>query len=111
VDSRTGVNLIQWPIEEVNALRGAKQSKTDVKLEAGAVVEVEHASGGQVEHKSPDQKGFLASHSNVQIEECSCIASKWSNLCITKQILYCTLVLKGLCNHFLNQQFVQEFGD
>jgi beta-fructofuranosidase len=49
VDSRTGVNLIQWPIEEVNALRGAKQSKTDVKLEAGAVVEVEHASGGQLD--------------------------------------------------------------
>jgi beta-fructofuranosidase len=111
VDSRTGVNLIQWPIEEVNALRGSKLSKTDVKLEAGAVVEVEHASGGQVEHKTPDQKGFLASHSNVQIEECSCISSKWSNLCITKQLLYCTLVLKGLCNHFLNQQFVQEFGD
>jgi hypothetical protein len=84
VDSRTGVNLIQWPIEEVNALRGAKLSKTDVKLEAGAVVEVEHASGGQVEHKRPYQKGFLASHSNVQIEACSCIASKWSNLCITK---------------------------
>jgi beta-fructofuranosidase len=48
LDSKTGVNLIEWPIEEVDALRGEKLSMTDVKLNAGALVEVEGAAGGQV---------------------------------------------------------------
>ncbi len=48
LDSKTGVNLIEWPIEEVDALRGEQLSMTDVKLNAGALVEVEGAAGGQV---------------------------------------------------------------
>jgi hypothetical protein len=48
LDSKTGVNLIEWPIEEVDALRREQLSMTDVKLNAGAVVEVEGAAGGQV---------------------------------------------------------------
>ncbi|KAH9536138.1 hypothetical protein CY35_17G091200 [Sphagnum magellanicum] len=49
LDSKTGINLIQWPIEEVNALRMGQVSKTDVKLDAGAVVQVEGAAGGQLD--------------------------------------------------------------
>jgi len=52
LDSKTDVSLIQWPIEEVNALRGAKLSMTDLQLNAGAVVEVESAAGGQVSTKN-----------------------------------------------------------
>ncbi len=51
MDSKTGVNLIQWPIEEVESLRGHKVSQTDVKLDAGAVVEVQGAKGDQVSTK------------------------------------------------------------
>ncbi|CAK9880617.1 unnamed protein product [Sphagnum jensenii] len=49
LDSKTDVSLIQWPIEEVNALRGAKLSMTDLQLDAGAVVEVESSAGGQLD--------------------------------------------------------------
>jgi beta-fructofuranosidase len=48
LDSKTGVNLIQWPIEEIESLRGHKLSQTDVKLDAGAVVKVKGAAGNQV---------------------------------------------------------------
>ncbi|CAM6019434.1 unnamed protein product [Sphagnum balticum] len=49
LDSKTGVNLIEWPIEEVDALRGEQLTMTDVKLNAGALVEVEGAAGGQLD--------------------------------------------------------------
>jgi hypothetical protein len=49
LDSKTDVSLIQWPNEEVNALRGAKLSMTELQLDAGAVVEVESAAGGQLD--------------------------------------------------------------
>jgi hypothetical protein len=51
LDSKTGVNLIQWPIEEIESLRGHKLSQTDVKLDAGAVVKVKGAAGNQVSKK------------------------------------------------------------
>jgi hypothetical protein len=51
LDSNTGVNLIQWPIEEIDSLRGPKVSQTDVKLDAGAVMEVKGAAGDQVRKK------------------------------------------------------------
>jgi hypothetical protein len=56
LDSKTGVNLIQWPIEEVNALRMGQVSKTDVKLDAGAVVQVEGAVGGQVRERERERE-------------------------------------------------------
>jgi sucrose-6-phosphate hydrolase SacC (GH32 family) len=67
LDSKTDVSLIQWPIEEVNALRGAKLSMTDLQLDAGAVVEVESAAGGQVRaQKIPELKGLsLTSHLSI----------------------------------------------
>ncbi|CAK9264427.1 unnamed protein product, partial [Sphagnum jensenii] len=49
LDSNTGVNLIQWPIEEIDSLRGPKVSQTDVKLDAGAVMEVKGAAGDQLD--------------------------------------------------------------
>jgi len=67
LDSKTDVSLIQWPIEEVNALRGAKLSMTDLQLDAGAVVEVESAAGGQVRaQKILELKGLsLTSHLSI----------------------------------------------
>ncbi len=56
LDSKTGINLIQWPIEEVNALRMGQVSKTDVKLDVGAVVQVEGAVGGQVRERERERE-------------------------------------------------------
>ncbi len=64
LDSKTGINLIQWPIEEVNALRMGQVSKTDVKLDAGAVVQVEGAAGGQVRERERE-----STHKVLQIGE------------------------------------------
>jgi sucrose-6-phosphate hydrolase SacC (GH32 family) len=61
LDSKTGINLIQWPIEEVNALRMGQVSKTDVKLDAGAVVRVEGAVGGQVRERALTRSSRLQS--------------------------------------------------
>jgi len=66
LDSKTGVNLIQWPIEEIESLRGHKLSQTDVKLDAGAVVKVKGAAGNQVSKKIFTLKGF--SHSNSMVK-------------------------------------------
>lgn len=52
LESKTGgANLLQWPIEETDSLRGCKISQTDVKLDAGAVVEIKGAAGDQVSTK------------------------------------------------------------
>jgi hypothetical protein len=48
VDSKTGVNLIQWPIEEVESLRTNKQVQTGLKLDASALVKVDGTAGSQV---------------------------------------------------------------
>jgi hypothetical protein len=66
LDSKTGINLIQWPIEEVNALRMGQVSKTDVKLDAGAVVQVEGAAGGQVRERERERE---STHKVLQIGE------------------------------------------
>lgn len=47
-DNKTRNNLIQWPVEEVEELRGAQVTETDVELAPGALVEVQGANGGQV---------------------------------------------------------------
>jgi hypothetical protein len=63
LDSNTGVNLIQLPIEEIDSLRGSKVSQTDVKLDAGAVMEVKRCcrrSGEEKRKRSSDcSKDFL----------------------------------------------------
>jgi beta-fructofuranosidase len=75
LDSKTGVNLIQWPIEEVNALRMGQVSKTDVKLDAGAVVQVEGAVGGQVRERERERE---STHKVLQIAELlSSYAASW----------------------------------
>jgi beta-fructofuranosidase len=52
LESKTGgANLLQWPIEEIDSLRGCKISQTDVKLDAGAIVEIKGAAGDQVSTK------------------------------------------------------------
>jgi beta-fructofuranosidase len=50
LESKTGgANLLQWPIEEIDSLRGCKISRTDVKLDAGAIVEIKGAAGDQLD--------------------------------------------------------------
>ncbi len=48
VDSKTGLNIIQWPIEEVESLRISEQVQTGVKLDANAILKVDGATGSQV---------------------------------------------------------------
>ncbi len=48
VNSKTGVNFIHWPIEEVESLRISEQVQTGVKLDANAILKVDGATGGQV---------------------------------------------------------------
>ncbi|XP_024537264.1 acid beta-fructofuranosidase [Selaginella moellendorffii] len=49
LDNLTGTNLIQWPIEEVEALRHDKVSRSNVLLKGGDVVEVDAAQGAQLD--------------------------------------------------------------
>lgn len=83
LDSKTGVNLIEWPIEEVDALRGEQLTMTDVKLNAGALVEVEGAAGGQVSAtKGPEIACFFTSPSEeslAKLASChySCDGGAW----------------------------------
>ncbi len=48
MDSKTGVNFIHWPIEEVESLTISEQVKTGVKLDANAILKVNGATGSQV---------------------------------------------------------------
>jgi hypothetical protein len=48
VDSKTGLNLIQWPSEEVESLRISKQVQTGVKLDANAILKVDGATRSQL---------------------------------------------------------------
>ncbi len=48
VDSKTGVDFINWPIEEVESLRISEQVQTGVKLDANAILKVDGATGSQV---------------------------------------------------------------
>jgi hypothetical protein len=73
LDSKTGINLIQWPIEEVNALRMGQVSKTDVKLDVGAVVQVEGAVGGQVRERESTHKVLqIAELLSLHAASCEC---------------------------------------
>jgi beta-fructofuranosidase len=45
VDSKTGVNFINWPIEEVESLRISEQVQTGVKPDANAILKVDGATG------------------------------------------------------------------
>ncbi|KAJ7298152.1 hypothetical protein O6H91_Y014400 [Diphasiastrum complanatum] len=49
LDSITGSNLIQWPIEEVETLRGEKVTEQNIVLQGGALVKVNGASGAQLD--------------------------------------------------------------
>ncbi len=45
VDSKTGVNFINWPIEEVESLRISEQVQIGVKPDANAILKVDGAIG------------------------------------------------------------------
>ncbi len=45
VDNKTGVNFINWPIEEVESLRISEQVQTGVKPDANAILKVDGATG------------------------------------------------------------------
>nr|BCM94851.1 vacuolar invertase 1 [Eustoma grandiflorum] len=48
-DKKTGSNLLQWPVEEVEKLRLGKKSFENMELEAGTVVSLELASASQLD--------------------------------------------------------------
>ncbi len=48
MDSKTGVNFINWRIEEVESLRISEQVQTGVKLDANVILKVNGATGSQV---------------------------------------------------------------
>jgi beta-fructofuranosidase len=48
VDSKTGVNFINWPIKEIESLRINKQVQKGVKLDANVILKVHGATGSQV---------------------------------------------------------------
>lgn len=47
-DQKTGSNIIQWPVEEVESLRLGSNEFNDVLLEPGSVVELEVGPATQV---------------------------------------------------------------
>lgn len=49
LDPLATTNLVQWPIEEVDALRHNEVTKKDVVLEKGSVVELTGANGAQLD--------------------------------------------------------------
>ncbi|KAJ7516144.1 hypothetical protein O6H91_22G044800 [Diphasiastrum complanatum] len=74
LDNHTGSNLLQWPIHELESLRGDKVVKQDILLDGGAMVKVDGASGSQLDievtfkypdvHKLdvlPEQKEYVCS--------------------------------------------------
>lgn len=48
LDNKSGNRLIQWPIEEVEKLRGKKVSMNGEKLVSGAILEVSGVTASQV---------------------------------------------------------------
>lgn len=44
----SGKQLVQWPVEELESLRGNKVEKSNVKLKKGDHVEVEGITAAQV---------------------------------------------------------------
>ena len=47
-DHKTGSNLLQWPVEEVNKLRSNKTVFENLEVNGGAVVPLEIGLGSQV---------------------------------------------------------------
>lgn len=47
-DNKTGTNLIQWPVEEIESLRLNSSDFSDVLVEAGTVVELDIGTATQV---------------------------------------------------------------
>jgi sucrose-6-phosphate hydrolase SacC (GH32 family) len=72
LDSKTGVNLIQWPIEEIESLRTNRVFQTDVNLDAGAVVEVKGVAGDQVNIQT---EGIFIYHLHGQVHSKHCHSS------------------------------------
>ncbi|XP_074329747.1 acid beta-fructofuranosidase 2, vacuolar-like [Apium graveolens] len=48
-DDKTGGNLLQWPVEEVNELRSSNRSFENVELNAGSVVPLQIGSTSQLD--------------------------------------------------------------
>lgn len=52
LDPKTMKNVLQWPVEELEALRGAHASYEDIELKPTEVVKVNGGDGQQVLNKS-----------------------------------------------------------
>ncbi|CAM6125699.1 unnamed protein product [Calypogeia fissa] len=49
LDGMTSKNLLQWPVEELESLRGAKTSHRDIRLEPTDVIKVAGGDGNQLD--------------------------------------------------------------
>ncbi|CAM6083043.1 unnamed protein product [Calypogeia fissa] len=49
LDEKTNKNLVTWPVEEVNSLRGAKASYQNIQLNEGDVIQVKGGDGSQLD--------------------------------------------------------------
>lgn len=47
-DTKTGSNIIQWPVEEIEKLRSSKKVFTNVEIKAGSVIPLDVGSATQV---------------------------------------------------------------
>lgn len=47
-DTKTGSNIIQWPVEELDKMRSNKKVFNNVEIKAGSVVPLDVGSGTQV---------------------------------------------------------------
>ncbi|KAJ7516165.1 hypothetical protein O6H91_22G045400 [Diphasiastrum complanatum] len=75
LDHHTGSNLLQWPISELDSLRGDKVVKQDILLDGGAMLKVDGASGAQLDievtFKYPDVQTL-----DVPLEQKECVCSQ-----------------------------------
>ncbi|KAJ7516180.1 hypothetical protein O6H91_22G045900 [Diphasiastrum complanatum] len=75
LDHDTGSNLLQWPISELDSLRGDKVVKQDILLDGGAMLKVDGASGAQLDievtFKYPDVQTL-----DVPLEQKECVCSQ-----------------------------------
>ncbi|CAM6106224.1 unnamed protein product [Calypogeia fissa] len=98
LDGLTSKNLLQWPVTEVEALRGAKSSHENILLNPTDVVKVTGADGPQLDILVTFEKPDVNSVDGIQPEqeEFDCILPSEN-----------TLSLRILVDHSIVETFVQ----
>ncbi|CAM6128777.1 unnamed protein product [Calypogeia fissa] len=72
LDDKTQKNLLTWPVQEVNNLRGAKASYQDITLLDGDVIKVEGGDGPQLDVEISFEKPDVSAVRNVNPEVFDC---------------------------------------